>query len=108
VRVEVEGACQSLLSASPEALARCEGALQRAVEALRRGRTGWNWKSSSKAVRAEAAHLEAAILRAGRLLSSASRYHAGWLRILSGMTGGYSPRGEAASMPGVRRISLEG
>jgi hypothetical protein len=108
VRVEVEGACRSLVLASPEALSYCEGALARAAEALRRGRAAWDWKSAGAAARIEASRLQAAIRRATRLLSSASRYHAGWLRILSAMSGGYSPRGEAAPMPGLRRISLEG
>jgi hypothetical protein len=108
VRVEVEGACRLLVLASPEALTRCEGALERAAAELRQGRTAWDWKSAGEAARLEAARLQAGIRRAGRLLSCASRYHAGWLRILSAMTGGYSPQGEAVPMPGVRRISLEG
>jgi len=108
VRVEVEGACRALVLASPEALACCEGALQRAAEALRQGRAAWDWESASEAAKIEASRLQAGIRRAGRLLSSASRYHAGWRRILSAMTGGYSPRGEAAPLPGMGRFSLEG
>lgn len=108
VRVEVEGACQALVLASPEALTSAERALERAAEALRQGQAAWDWKSASEAARKEAPRLQAGIRRAGRLLSSASNYHAGWLRILSVMTGGYSQRGEAAHLPGLRRISLEG
>lgn len=108
VGAEVENACRSLVLASPEALACCEGVLQRAAEALRRGQAAWDWKSAGEAARTEASRLQAGIRRAGRLLSSASRYHAGWLRILAAMTGGYSPRGEAAPLPGMGRISLEG
>ena len=108
VRAEVEGACRSLVLASPEALTGCEGALQRAAQALQRGQTAWDWKSAGEGAKLEAARLQTGIRRAGRLLSSASRYHAGWLRILSAMSGGYSSRGEAAPMPGLRRISLEG
>lgn len=108
VRAEVESACRSLVLASPEALTRCEGALQRAAEMLQRGGTAWDWKSSRDAARMEASRLQAGIHRAKRLLSSASQYHAGWLRIVSAMTGGYSPFGEAVPMPGMRRISLEG
>jgi hypothetical protein len=108
VRVEVEGACQSLVLASPEALTRCEGALERAAAALRQGHATWDWKSAGEAAGIEAVRLQAVIRRAGRLLSNTSRYHAGWLRVLSALTGGYSPRGEAAPMPGMRRISLEG
>lgn len=108
VRLEVESACRSLVLASPEALTSCERALQRAAVVLRQGRVAWDWKSAGEAARIETAGLQAGIRRAGRLLSSATRYHAGWLRILSAMTGGYSPRGEAAPMPGIRRISIEG
>jgi hypothetical protein len=108
VRADVEGACESLVLATPEALTCCEGALERAAETLRRGRTAWDWKSAGEAARIEAAQLQAGIRRAGRLLSSASRYHAGWLRILSAMTSGYSARGDSAPMAGMRRISLEG
>jgi len=108
VRIEVEGACRSLIMASPEALTCCERALQRAAAALQQGRSAWDWKSAGEATRTEALRLQAGIRRAGRLLSSASCYHAGWLRILSAMTGGYSPHGEVVPLPGMRRISLEG
>jgi hypothetical protein len=108
VRVEVEGACQSLVLASPEALTCCEEALGRAADALRHGQAGWEWKPAGEAARIEASRLQGAIRRAGNLLSSASAYHAGWLRILSAMTGGYSPGGQAAPMPGMRRMSIEG
>jgi len=108
VRLEVEDACRSLVLASPEALTCCEGALGRAAETLRRGQAAWDWKSARDAARIEAAQLQSAIRRAARLLSNASRYHAGWLQILSAMTGGYSPRGEAAHIPGIPRMSVEG
>ena len=108
VCVEVEGACQSLVLASPEALAACEGALERAVRTLRQGKSAWDWKSAGDAARFEASRLETALRRAGCLLASAYRYHAGWLRILSVLTGGYSPRGEPVSMPNMRSMSIEG
>jgi len=108
VRAEVEGACRRLVLASPEDLTACEGALGRAAEGLQRGQVAWNWKSGGPAARLEAARLRTAICRAGRLLSSATQYHAGWLRILSAMTGGYSRRGEAAPMPSMQRMSVEG
>lgn len=108
VRLEVESACQWLVLASPEALTSCEGALRRAAVALRQGRAAWDWKTAGDGVRIETARLQAGIRHAGRLLASATRYHAGWLRVLSAMTGGYSPQGEAAPMPGMRRISIEG
>lgn len=108
VRAEVEGACQSLVLASPEAVRDCEGALSRAAEILRHGRAAWDWRLAGDAARTESARLQTALRRTGRLLSTASHYHAGWLRILSAMTGGYSPRGEAAPMPGIGRLSLEG
>ena len=107
-RLEVESACRSLVLASPEALTACEGALQRAAAVLRQGRAAWDWKSAGEAARIENARLQAGIRRAGRLLASATGYHAGWLRIFSAMTGGYSARGEAAPMPRMRRISIEG
>ena len=108
VCVEVEGACQSLILASPESLTASEGALARAVETLRRGQSAWDWKSAGEAARSEASRLETGLRRAGRLIASASRYHAGWVRILSVLTGGYSPRGEPVSMPDMRSMSIEG
>jgi hypothetical protein len=108
VRVEVEDACGLLVLASPEALAGCERALARAAQALRQGNAAWDWKSAGEAARREASGLQAAIRRARRLLTSASDYHAGWLRLLSSLTGGYSPRGEAAPMLGMRRLLIEG
>jgi hypothetical protein len=107
-RIEVESACQSLILASPEALTACEGALGRAVEKLRQGQAAWDRKSAGEAARGEAARLATALRRAGCLIASASRYHAGWRRILSAMTGGYSPRGEPVSMPDMRSLSIEG
>jgi hypothetical protein len=108
VRVELEGACELLVLASPEALAACEGALGRATEKLRQGQSAWDWKSAGETARFEASRLAAVLRRAGFLLASASRYHAGWLRILSALTGGYSPRGEPVSMPNMRSMSIEG
>jgi hypothetical protein len=108
VRAQVEGACQSLVLASPEAVWACERALGRAAEALRQGRTVWALQPAGEAARSETARLQTVIRRAGRLLSSASQYHAGWLRILSAMTGGYSSKGEAAPMQGIGRLSVEG
>jgi hypothetical protein len=107
-RDEVELACRSLVLASPEALASSEKALERAAAVLRQGRNTRDWTSNGESARIEASRVQASIRHAGCLLRSASRYHAGWLRILSAMTGGYSPRGEAAAMPGLRRISLLG
>jgi hypothetical protein len=107
-RIEVESACQSLILASPEAMRACEEALGRAVETMRRGRAAWDWKSAGEAARSEASRLGTALRRAGLLIASASRYHAGWVRILSVLTGGYSPRGEPVSMPDVRSMSIEG
>jgi hypothetical protein len=108
VCIELESACRLLVLATPEALASSEEALEQAAATLRRGKVAWDWKSAGETARIEASRLQAAIRRAGRLLSRASGYHAGWLRILCAMTGGYSPQGEAAPMAGVRRISLEG
>jgi hypothetical protein len=108
VRAEVESACQSLVLASPEAVGACEDALRRAAEALRRGRVTWVWQPVGEAARGEATRLQTVLRRAGRLLASASQYHAGWLRILSAMTGGYSPEGEAAPLRGIGRLSVEG
>ncbi len=108
VGAEVEDACRSLVLASPEALRRCEKALQQAAEALRQGQSAWDWRSSGQTARTEVSRLQAGIRRAGRLLSSVYGYQAGWLRILSAMTGGYSPHGEAIPLPGLRCMSLEG
>jgi hypothetical protein len=108
VRVELENACRSLVLASPEALVASEEALGRAAKALRQGKNALDGKSGGEAAGIEASRVQALIRRAGRLLSSTYRYHEGWLRILSAKTGGYSSLGEAAPMPGVRRISFEG
>jgi len=108
VCAEVEDACRSLAVATPAALADCENALGRATGELRRGHATWDWKSGVGAARAERTRLQTRIRVAERLLSSAYRYHEGWLRILSTMAGGYSARGTASGLPDVRRISLEG
>jgi len=108
LRGKVDSACRSLVEASPESLRRCEDQLQEAVGELRSGRTSWDWKSSVEAARKEAAQLQSALRRAGRLLSIASRYHASWLRIVSAMTVGYSSRGEVIPVQGLQRISLQG
>jgi hypothetical protein len=108
VRAEVEGACRSLVLATPEGVRACEGALKRAAEALRQGRRVWDWQPAGEAAKSETARLQIVIRRASRLLSNASQYHAGWLRILSAMTGGYSPKGEAVPISGMWRMSIEG
>ena len=107
VRLEMESASRALELASPEALAGCEAALGRAAAVLRQGHREWDWKSAGVAARAEAERLPSVARRAGRLVSSACRYHEGWRRILFSMAGGYSARGEAVSLTAPRRISLE-
>jgi len=96
-RADSRAISRSMVLASPPALAFSEEALERAVAALRQGRTG-----------IEASRLQTGIRGAGRLLSSASHYYAGWLRVLAAMTGGYFSPGHGARMPGRRRTSLEG
>jgi plasmid stabilization system protein ParE len=93
---EVRRACDLLVAASPEALERCQEALQHAVTELAGFRSKCRELPGTPAVRSLAYGLRAEVLRAGRLLQSLSGFYRGWERILGAMSAGYTATGDPA------------
>ena len=103
-RSDVKRACDLLIAPTPEALNRCQDALQRAVSEL-------------MAVRAEGgamiapdlrADLRADVRRVRQLLQNLASFYRGWERILGTMSGGYTCGGSPAPVNRQGRICCRG
>jgi hypothetical protein len=119
-RLEVDGAIQLLVVASPDSLDRCAGILETAGQRiagiqpqlqLASGAlvavTPGNGESTGNA-REEAGRLRASVKRARRLLEGAAGLHLNWCRVRDTLCAGYTPRGDPAPPPLRNRISVQG
>ena len=107
-RSQVERASGLLVFASPEFLDGCPGLLERACSVIAEFRPWLAGVRGDPDVLAEANRLRFAVHHAARLLESAWEYHAKWNRILGAMTGGYTPRADAAPFVRPGRVCLTG
>lgn len=107
-RLDVERACELLISPTGDALDRCQGVLERAVsELVECSHLRAQGKADTEIVsRADALRIQ--VLRAGRLLESAADFYRGWERILGAMSGGYTPGGGAAAVARRGRVFFRG
>jgi hypothetical protein len=106
-RSEVKRACGFLVDASPEALERCQGALERAVSELAGFRSTCAAVSNGGA-RSTADGLRAEVLRAAALLQSLADFYHGWERILGAMSAGYTATGDPAAVARRGRLYCRG
>ena len=113
------GTLQAACSGGPPGLATVVLAFPRAIGPMRGPASGGHHAPggvagppgrSNGAARAlqEALRLRAATLHAGGLLESASRYHAGWSRLMDAMSAGYAPGGAPAAVARPARLCLRG
>jgi len=93
---------QSLEHSAPhlEAAAGCLKALE---HALRAGAA-----PPRQSVLPELSELRRQVLLVQALLQQAGAFYVGWARLLAATLGGYTPQGEPAVPPAVRRLSMEG
>jgi hypothetical protein len=108
VRAEVRRACDLLVAASPEALDRCQEALQRAVSGLTDFRSQCLRAPDDAGVRSTAGGLRSEVRRAARLLESLAGFYHGWERILGAMSGGYTADGAPATVVRHGRLYCRG
>jgi hypothetical protein len=108
VRDEVKRACNYLVAASPEALDRCQDALQRAVSELADFRSKDPRIPADAGFRSMAHGLRCEVRRAARLLQSLSDFHYGWERILGSISAGYTVHGDPAPVARSGRICCRG
>lgn len=92
-RSELTWACELLESPTPRNLDRCLRVLEMAAGELTNCRPWLTQLRGSPTVLAEAHRVRAAVRRVGRLLQSASDYHAKWNQMLGDMSAGYTARG---------------
>jgi hypothetical protein len=104
---EVKRACDLLIASSPEALDRCQGALQQAVSDLAAFRKE-NTEVAASGARPVALELRREIMRAARLLQSLAGFYQGWESILGAMTAGYTASGDAAPVARQGRFCCRG
>jgi len=107
-RAEVTRACELLVDASPDALERSRGALERAVSLLA-VYVSQGPETAGKAGDRSAAHgLRAEVQRAARLLQCLADFHFGWERILGAMSAGYTATGDPAAVTRPGRLCCRG
>src|ERR1039458_8247362 len=102
---EVRRACDLLTAPTPEALNRCQEALERAVSELVDFRSHCGEHQGAWSV---ACGLRAEVLRAARLLHSLAGFYRGWERILGTMSGGYTASGDPAPPARTGRLCCRG
>ena len=107
-RSELTWAGELLESPSPKNLDRCLGVLEMAASELANCRPWLPQARGNVAVLAEAHRAHAAVRRLGRLLQSASDYHARWNQMVAAMGGGYTERGRPAPMVRPGKLCLRG
>ena len=99
----VEQACDLLVVATPEALARSPVVLAEAASELR------DLRQQIGSFRGpEARGLRNSVLKARRLLELAAAFHARWQMMLAAMSVGYTAQGSPAEIPSRRRNSWQG
>jgi plasmid stabilization system protein ParE len=107
-RSEVKRACEFLVDASPEAVERCQGALERAVSELAEFRSKGAAVPGNGGARSAAYGLRAEVRRAAGLLQSLADFYHGWERILGAMSAGYTATGDPAAVARRGRLYCRG
>jgi hypothetical protein len=107
-RLEVRRACELLVEASPEALERCQGALEHAVSELGEFQSKCSAVTEIATARSTAHGLRAEVRRAAGLLQSLADFHHGWARILGAMSLGYTSTGDPATVGRQGRLYCRG
>jgi len=105
---EIKRACDLLTAPTPEAMDRCQSALQSALFELVEFRSKIKEISGSESTRRLARGLRAEVLRAARLLQNLAGFYRGWERILGAMTAGYTASGEPAPVTRLGRLNCRG
>ena len=110
VRLQVDRACDLLISPTPTALDSCSHLLETACSRLAQLQPRLCQGAGNPAAKEEARRLRAAIMCAGRLLENALSFHVNWGRLLGALSAGYTERGEPAKAPASHRgrICLQG
>jgi hypothetical protein len=118
-RLDVDQACELLVTPASGSMDRCSQVLEAAVHRLaeacqqsgaRKNSSGTGHESvvGEESVLGEAYRLQASVRRAGRLLEGANGFHLNWSRLRDAMTGGYTGSGHPAPVPRGSRISIRG
>lgn len=107
-RSEVVRACELLIASTPEALNRCQEALERAVSELAGFRSQRLEAPCASEARAMAYALRTEVLRARRLLQSLAGFYQGWERVLGTLSGGYIASGDPAPVARLGRLYCRG
>jgi hypothetical protein len=108
VRLEVDRACQLLISPFPTALDSCSHLLETAGSRLAQLQPQLPDGAGNPTAQQEARRLRVAVTGAKRLLESAYSFHINWGRLLGALSAGYTERGDPAPVPRRGRISVEG
>jgi hypothetical protein len=108
VRLEVDRACQLLISPSPATLDSCARLLETAGSRLTQLQPQLRQGAGNPTAQQEARRLRTAVLCVRHLLENAWSFHVNWGRLLGALSAGYTERGEPAPAPRRGRLSVEG
>ena len=105
-RSDVKRACDLLVAPTPQALADCQQALEKATDTLRQ----WHARGegADRTGRHIACDLRAEVRRAGHLLEGLATFYTGWERILGALSGGYTASGNPAPLERDGRLCFRG
>ena len=120
-RAHVDGACELLLSPTPQQMDECSRLLQAAISEIIRfcgsnrpalpvspPATPVSSPGSDDAALEQARLLQTSIGRATRLLESAAAFYTNWIRYLSALCGGYTGQGQPAALERGARLLARG
>ncbi|MDE3167399.1 MAG: hypothetical protein KGN36_16470 [Acidobacteriota bacterium] len=105
-RLQLESACDLLLSPSAATLDRCAALMASAGETMAGLSPALARARGDASALEEAWRLRRTFQRASSLLGHAALFHQNWTAIRGAMTGGYTPDGEPAPVRHPGRLSL--
>src|SRR5207302_882839 len=106
-RMQLEAACDLLISPTPEILDRCSMLLESAGRQMEYCQSRIGEARGDPVAIEEAWRVRRSFVRAGKLLANAARFYGTWISIRGALTGGYTDRGEPAPVRHAGRICIE-
>ena len=104
VRRQLDGACDRLISPTPEALDACAQDLESSIGQL----SAFRPHPGDAEALEQAWHVRRSFVRARKLMASAAAFHDNWTRLRGTISGGYTATGDPPPIVHQGRICLQG
>ncbi len=106
-RVQLDAACNLLLSPTAESVDRCSLLLESAGSQMASFREQMASAQGDAGAIEEAWKVRRSFLRAAKLLENAAKFHDDWASLRGAITGGYTSSGEPAPVRHIGRLFVE-